>query len=53
MRSSTCRAGKTNGNFETIFGIRDNVGETYEYTKFRSVHMGAPPHSGEMLQFCD
>ena len=35
MRFSTCRPGKTNENFRTIFGIRDEVGETYKYMRFR------------------
>ena len=31
---STCRPGKTNVSFKTIFGTGDNVDETYKHDKF-------------------
>ena len=34
MRFPTCRPGKIKGNFRTIFGIRNNVGETYKHIEF-------------------
>ena len=34
MRFSTCRPGKTNGNFKTNFGTGHYVGETYKRAKF-------------------
>ena len=57
MHFSTCRPGKAIRNLQTIFGIRDYVGETYNFTNTPNlVEIGsraAPLHSGEILRFCD
>ena len=65
MHFSTCRPGITFGNFQTIsdVSLRNYVGETYTQTDTHThthtpnlVEIGwqvAPPHSGEMSQFCD
>ena len=37
MRFSTCRPGKTNGNFITVFSTRDDVSKTYKHTKFTNL----------------